>query len=401
MSSRKPNADQLDRFVAWTFGLAPAALFLLTWSDDFTPLQQMARAFALPVLAAELAVAIVSFGEGNRLGKFQLLPLVLLIGLAMVAWGTAITATEPAAALIRTGAWTIHVLFGLALVNLRRHDMLDFDRFVRAQLAGFWLFFALLVGFAATTTNSEVGAFDLPAFGSVRWFGYYAAAVVGLSAIGLLRGDKFALLTAAAAFAMAFWTGTRGGVAAAILGLAACAMLLPQFRSWRVCLLVVLVAVAGLAWSFCLNAVVPLDDQGPYNMARFGSSGRVELWQSTLEKVLERPLLGRGEGQFRYAFATFTVAQPHNIILQLLYVWGIVGALLCAALAVWLAPRFLKNRSGEAAPFQCAALILAAYSFIDGALFYVQSTSLFALCCASAVAAGRPKEPAASDPSAN
>ncbi|MXP41624.1 hypothetical protein GRI75_08210 [Altererythrobacter soli] len=400
MSSLAAHRDQLDRLVAWSFGLAPAALFLLTWTEEFTPLQQMARAFALPVLAAELTIVIVSFGEGNRLGKLQALPLALLGALGLLAWGTAITAAEPAAALARTAAWTIHVLFGLALVNLRLQGMLDFDRVVRAQLVGFLVFFALLGGFVATTAHPVVGAFDLPAFGNIRWFGYYAAAVIGLCAMRILQRDKIALLAAAVAFAVAFWTGARGVVAAVVVGFAVCAVLLPRFRSSRLWLLLGLVGLSGLALSFGLAAFLPIDDQGPARMARFGSSGRMELWQATVSKVLERPLFGWGEGQFVHRWGSMSVAQPHNIILQLLYVWGIVGASFCAALALWLAPRFLKNRTAEAAPFQCAALILAAYSFVDGALFYVQSTSLFALCCAAAVAAGMPREPAASSPPA-
>jgi O-antigen ligase len=399
MSSIKQSSDQLDRLVAWTFGLAPAALFLLTWSDDFTPLQQMARAFGLPVLAAELTVVLVSFGEGNRL-KLQMLPLALLAALAAVAWGTAVTAASPLPAVLRTATWTIHLLFGLALVNLRRHGTLDFDRIVRAQLIGFLLVFVLLVAFVETTAKPQIGASDLPAFGNVRWFGYYAAATIGLCALGFIRGDKFALLAAVAAFAAVFWTGARGGVAAVVAGLVACAILFPQFRSWRVWLLLASVAAVGFVMSLGLEALGPVGSRGPAQIVRFDSTGRVELWQATLTKVLERPLFGWGEGQFVHRWGNFSVAQPHNIVLQLLYVWGVVGTLLCAALAVWMTPLFLKCRTIETAPFRCAALILVAYSFIDGALFYVQSTSLFALCCAAAVAAGPPDNRHASRPTA-
>lgn len=392
------GSEQLDRIVAWSFGLAPAALFLLTWSDDLTPLQQMARAYSLPVLAAELTVVIVSFGEGYRLRRPQLLPLALVVALGTVAWGTAIAAANPLTAVLRTGTWTIHLLFGMALVNLWRHGALDLHRIVRAQLIGFLLTFALLVAFVATTARTLIEASDLPAFANIRWFGYYAAATVGLCAMGFLRSNKLALLTAAAAFAMAAWTGTRGAVAAALVGFVASTILFPPFRSWRAWLLLGLAATGGFALSLGLDAFAPIQGQGPASMARFDSSGRVELWQATVAKVLERPVFGWGEGQFVHRWGSFSVAQPHNIVLQLLYVWGVVGALLCAALSAWVAPRFFKDRTTEVAPFRCAALILAAYSFIDGALFYVQSTSLFALSCAAAVAAGLPKGPSAGVP---
>jgi O-antigen ligase len=120
-------------------------------------------------------------------------------------------------------------------------------------------------------------------------------------------------------------------------------------------------------------------------MVRFGASRRIELWQYTFERILERPLFGHGDGQFRFSFdGSFTMAQPHNVMLQVLYAWGVVGGLLCLALAVWAWPRFLKGGL-EAAPFRYAAIAITIHSLIDGTLYHVQSTSLFALCCAVAI----------------
>lgn len=397
MIGRDLHAVQLDRLVAWTVGLAPAALFLLTWSDDFTPLQQMARAFALPVLAAELAVVLVSFGEGNRLGKLQPIPVALIAALGIVAWGTAIAASSPLPALLRTGTWTIHLLFGLALVNLRLHGVLDFNRLLRAVLAGFLLVFALLIAFIATTEQSPLERMiALPAFANVRWFGEYVVSVVGLCAIGFLRRDRFYLLTAAAAFAMAFWTGSRGAVLAPLVGFMLCTVLFREFRSVSTWLLFLLSGFAGFALAFGLDALVPIGDQGPDNVARYSSSGRIELWQYTIREILEQPLFGHGEGQFRFTIGTYSVVQPHNMVLQVLYTWGFIGGLLCLALAVWAAPRFLRAPGVEAAPFRCAAIMVAIHALIDGTLYHVHSTSLFALCCAAAIAAGYPKAPGAS-----
>jgi O-antigen ligase len=271
--------------------------------------------------------------------------------------------------------------------------MVDLEQHVRANLTGFLLFFALLVAFVATTEQTDTErVFGLPAFGHVRWFGYYAAGMIGLCAAGFLRGTGFAILAATVAFALAFWTGSRGAVVAALVGLLACTILFQQFRSLRAWLLFALSIVAGLALSFVLDALVPIGAFGPDSMARYTSSGRIELWKDTLESIQMRPWLGWGDGQFRWSGGTGqTVAQPHNVVLQVLYAWGLIGGLLCAALAVWVVSRLVKARAVEAAPFQCAALILGAYSLFDGALHYVQSTSLFALCCAAAIAAGLPE----------
>jgi O-antigen ligase len=390
---RDLNPATVATLLAWTFGLAPALLFVLTWTDAFSPLQQMARAFALPVLVAQVVIIVVSFGEGVLLARPKPLPLALLAALGVLAWVTAARAALLPPSLIRTGIWTVQLGFALAVVNLWHHRMLDFERFRTAILAGFLLVFALLVAFVAITdpTYDEV-IHELPAFGNVRWFGYFAAAAIGLAAPGFLRGDKTALLVGAAAFAAASWTGSRGAIIAAVVGLLACAIVLREFRPVRVWLRFSLCGLAGVALAYGLDALVPFEGQGPASLARYDDSFRIAIWKDTLDYILMRPLTGWGEGQFRFVLGDeWWVAQPHNVVLQVLLAWGFIGGLLCLALAIWVAPRFLKAQGAEAAPFQHAALVLAAYSLIDGVLFYAQSLSLFVFCCAAAVAAGLPR----------
>jgi O-antigen ligase len=270
--------------------------------------------------------------------------------------------------------------------------MLDFEGHQRAQFAGFLLFFALLVMFLKTgslTPEQQMRA--LPAFGNIRWFGYDAAGIVGLAATGFIAGNRFALATATAAFTLAFWTGTRGALFAVGAGLIACTILFPSFRSVRTWLSALLCCLAGFVVASGLQLLVPIESQGPASLARAGGSGRVELWLATIDSILKRPLFGWGEGQtviFTPQLFGVSFPQPHNIVLQVLHAWGVVGGLLVIALLIMAAPLFFRARASKAASFQCAALMLAVYSFIDGALFYSQSLALFALCFASAVALG-------------
>lgn len=388
----RSDAASVGGLVAWLFGLAPAMLFALTWSDDLGDMQRMARAYALPVVWVELAVILIAFHQGIRLPKPRPVPLALLGALGILVWMAALGADAPATGLLRTGIWTIHLFFALAIINLWRAGMFDPGQHLRAISWGFLAFFALLIAFVATIEQSaEERIFNLPAFGNIRWFGYYSAGVIGLCAAGFLRGNRFALIVASIAFAMAFWTGSRGAIAAAVVGLIACAILFREFRSGRAWLLFALCGLAGFACAFALDALVPMGGQGPDSMGRYSDSGRIEVWRATIELIRMRPWFGHGDGQFQLLLGqNFMIAQPHNIVLQLLYSWGIAGTLICLALTVWAAPAFLKDRAASAAPFQCGALMLGAYSFIDGALFYNQSLSLFALCCAAAIAAGMP-----------
>lgn len=383
------SAGVAGALVAWSFGLAPVVLFLLTWTDQFTPLQQSARALGLPILAAELAITLLSLREGFRLPSPHFLPLALLVALGLVAWGTAVTAPFPAVALLRTGTWTIHLFFALALVSMAQRRMLDLGQLPVAVQTGFLLVFALLVIFVATTDQTaDERIWGLPAFGNIRWFAEYAAGVVGLAASGFLRGNRFALSAATMAFILLFWTGGRGGIAAALAGMVACTLLFEAFRSRRVWGRLLMSLVLGGALSVVLTALLPIEGQ---TIARDGSSGRMELWRATIDSIALRPWFGWGDGQtIRFSVRLLGAAfpQPHNIVLQLLHAWGIVGTLLCLALAIWIAPRFVRSNRAEAAPFQLSALTIAFHSFVDGSLYHVHSVALFALCVAAAIAIG-------------
>ena len=380
------------RAIAWTFGLAPVLLFVLTWSSDLSLFQRLARSYALPVLAVELAIIFIAVGEGLTLRNPQWLPLALLGAFGVVAWGTAIVAPYPAVALPRTGTWTIHLFFALALVSLARRQMLDFHQLRIAIQTGFLLTFALLVIFVATTEQTaEERVSALPAVGNIRWFGYYAAAVTGLAAPGFLRGNRLAVLVATIAFTLAFWTGTRGAIAAAIAGFSVSAILFDEFRSPQIWGRFLLCGLAGSLLCWALAALVPIEGQGLGSIDRVDDAGRVEFWLATIDSIRARPLLGWGDGQtVRFSVPLWGVAypQPHNIVLQVLHAWGAVGGVLCLGLASWATPLFLKARSINAAPFQLSALMIAAYSFIDGSLYHVHSVALFALCVAAAIAAG-------------
>src|SRR5690606_7887778 len=196
---------------------------------------------------------------------------------------------------------------------------------------------------ATTEQSAEERFVGLPAFSHIRWFGYYAAGVIGLSVSGLLRGNRLALFATTIAFALAFWTGTRGAIAAAVVGFAVHAVLLPEVRSLRAWLLLAACCLAGLIVALGLDAVVPIGDFGPDSMNRYGDSGRIEVWRATIELIQARPLFGHGDGQFGLMVGErLHIAQPHNIILQLLHAWGILGVLACLALVIRMAPAFLR-----------------------------------------------------------
>ena len=397
---RQAGRDELlGMIVAWSFGLAPALLFALTWSDDASGWQILSRGFALPVLIMQLGIFVASFSLGWRLSRPWLVPMVGLLALVILIWVTAFGAVHAFASLIRTLAWTIQIAFAFAIANLWHHRILDIERLRVAVMTGFVLTFAMLVVFVATTEIPQRQLIhDLPGFSHIRRVCYYAVAVIGLCSPGFLRGNRFALFTATLAFALAFWSGGRAVIAAVIAGFVLCAYLSREFRSPRSWLLLLLSGLVGLVLGSGLNVLEPMGDLGLARMANADNMRRITVWTETIEQIRLHPWFGWGEGQFRFILGyKWGLAHPHNAVLQVLLAWGVIGGLLCLALGVPLARSFLKA-APEAAPFQLAALNIAAYSMVDGALYQVQSVSLFALCCAVVVALGQPRnEPGEAD----
>jgi O-antigen ligase len=102
---------------------------------------------------------------------------------------------------------------------------------------------------------------------------------------------------------------------------------------------------------------------------------------------MNAPWFGHGEGQTAsvlpdnpFVFDDFQ-AHPHNVVLQLLMAWGLIGTAFVAVIAGWLALGLYRaGQSAEGLPFVLAAGAITAHAMIDGALYDVAPVFLFAAC---------------------
>jgi O-antigen ligase len=273
-----------------------------------------------------------------------------------------------------------------------------------ALMIGFVCFVALLVVFVLQVP--EPANFDWvsgwPAVAHVRHLGYYAAAIIGLCigrfAIVISRPGWMATFAVATlAFALALWTGTRGAIAAAGAGLAVGMLLFPALRRRQVLLGVLgssVVSVALVAWLPTPAGHLGLWRTVAATVSRSEAgigSGRTDLWLRTLNAISQRPLFGYGDGQ-TFWIVPFepVVGQPHNVLLQALLAWGVIGTACILILTVPFAIRTacgIRALGGEWLPPFLAMLVLAAYSAFDGTLYYTLPLSIFA-ACAGLVARG-------------
>lgn len=397
-------------FIPIVVAFAPVVLLLLTWVPDreWTLWQASLRSNSFVFIAAELFVILVALRSGLLASLRRLdwpRPASIAAGLLLtIAVATAALAPNPGTARLLTAYWIVHALFGLAVLHLYGRAFEPED-LVWSYLAGFATFTALFVLFVFRVPDPAEfdWTHDLPAVTHIRHIGYYAAAIAGLCA-GLMAGESragrwvaaFAMSTLA--IGLALWTGSRGAIFGAAGGLAIGLVLVPAVRAPRCWL--------GVAGSAALAAAIvsvlptPADNMGVARTIEASAgpnvaTGRTEMWGIVFEAIKHRPLFGYGEGQMPTVAPYSVMIHPHDSILQVLLAWGVAGALCLLVLAFAYARRFLpavRSQGSALVPPFLAMASLAAFSLIDGALFYALPISIFA-ACAAMIAHGARSEP--------
>ena len=178
---------------------------------------------------------------------------------------------------------------------------------------------------------------------------------VALAVLGNRRTRVAASVVGAAAIAGLAVTVSRGGVAGAIAGVVALALLFRrELRPYRRIAAVVGAAVAAAAVVLCLVlGALGMTKIDPTALGRVGTGStadlRVELWSTAWRITADHPVTGVGpdvfaivfpayeSGRFIVVFGAYTVAYgAHNVFLNILADLGVPGlAAFLLVLAVW------------------------------------------------------------------
>ena len=108
------------------------------------------------------------------------------------------------------------------------------------------------------------------------------------------------------------------------------------------------------------------------------------MWENTFQAILQRPIFGFGESQFRLVVpaAKGMYNHPHNSILQLMLQWGLAGTLFMLVLIVplfWKFVQMSRDRQEESLPalFVLAGLLI--FSLYEGSLYHVYPVMMVVL----------------------
>jgi len=248
-----------------------------------------------------------------------------------------------------------------------------------------------------------------PYFINIRHFSHYCTAIVILGTAFLLGGSKrhlvisgsFLLLSICWAFL--FWSGSRAGIGSAALGLLGVGIF-SENKKRRIFVVTILSCLAGYLLSetiasenYALGLVNAVKRTDINNLL----PGRIELWMFSLKWVKPSFLLGMGADAFRFLpNDNFIVDHPHNIVIQFVLDWGILGACIFVLLQYRLMKigvrTLLKGDNGwlKGIKVSCFSWIVVSLIFglVDGIYYFAIPMTLTAYCFAM-IFLGRENDP--------
>jgi O-antigen ligase len=409
------EAAASTKWLPWVLvALAPAALALTTWEpagpQDVT--QGWFRLYGVAAAVIEMGVILYAILAGaDPLRPVAALPFWAKTALAVLIGIGVYTAVIVAPDELRGLSWTflsiVHLLFGLAAAGLARGaDSHARSGIWNAVLAGSCAYLIILIAFVAVALSRP--SMDWQFFGlggtNIRQVAFYS--VVGSGAalgLALAQSDPgmraIYVGNAAVMLALSFWSGTRGALLAILVSFAVAAVLLPAFRTVRAWAMLAIVFAGGALLSLAGPTPNPLYGIVRLKASSAGgtpdvSSGRFDMWSGTWSAVLDRPFIGHGAGQY-FAVVHDKLGgfnHPHNIVLQVLFHWGFVGAACYFALAMLVAWRaFVALRSPQPAdaPALLVGISLLTMSLYEGTLFHTYPSMMIAFALALIIAPPR------------
>jgi hypothetical protein len=396
-----------ERFLAFAIGFAPLLVLLLTWDSDGASSQwaMTVREYALPMIAIEgMTIGVASLAGLWRWTLSAPRFILAAVGgwVAVAYFTAAFVAVDQRLSLFLTSIWLLHAGFGAAVTFLCNSSRLDPRCVVLALMTGFIAYAAAVAAFGLQLNHPIMWVTDIPGLGNIRRVAAYATVIGGLS-VGALAWPHYrlAFISAVAAFFTGFWMGSRATAPAIIFAVAAALVFLPASRSGRL----VTGALAAVIGGFVLALAYPVEP-GVGNgelRAVFETSGngRELIWRNSITAIAKAPWLGHGEGQTAYALPDNPLivndfqAHPHNLFLQSLMAWGLIGFACLLPIAIWLAGLLYRaGQTTERLPLVVAAGALTVNAMVDGALYDVAPVFLFAACVGLACARCEPDPPA-------
>lgn len=275
------------------------------------------------------------------------------------------------------------------------------------ERAGMWVWVSVQLAVAAYIVAFLLAWFSLadpvaydwffnpPLFQHIRHVGYFFCVAVLVGAWGFLavqgRMRLLAWLGYLLALTILLWSGGRGAILAAFAGV----LVLAAMR-WRHEKAAWLYLLAGLPIALAVSALFAVDQPGvgwlsailrSDNASSLNelSSSRLAIWMNLWDFIVQRPWLGWG-GEAFHAVTDYHLDQAHNVVVQLLLEWGVVGSLVLGGpmFALWVLHMLRRQNllvpGNELNALGVGVVVtLLALSLVDGVFYHGLPSAYLAL----------------------
>jgi hypothetical protein len=299
----------------------------------------------------------------------------------------------------------VNLIFGLSIYLLIQQSP-EYKAFILYSLILSLLFTLVIylgLWFTLDSPYNYKWVGSSPFFNNIRHYGYFIATALPLgywlleSNIGGKNKKYTAIIYLSLAWALLFWTGGRG----ALLGVffaTACYFIISQKNIRWVVLSILLGGILSqffIVKSGSLNLFHALswfatEEKIDLNAI---SANRIKIYTDSLNFWWENsPILGTGSDAFRYIKPSINgISQPHSIIIQLIFSYGILGILIPAGL--FIALTFSQFKSGIKQNNIIYLCILSAivHALTDGVFYHAYSLLALSILIALSMPATKEK----------
>jgi len=219
-----------------------------------------------------------------------------------------------------------------------------------------------------------------PFFNNIRHYGYFVGTVLPLGYWLLESHEKdkrlFAILYLSLSWGLAFWLGGRGALLGIIVATIIYMIISTKNIKW-VLLSILIGAILSqffVVQSGSLNLFHLLAWFNPGNDIDLNqiSANRLKIYQDSISYWWSNaPILGTGADAFRYIMPSITgISQPHSIIIQLIFSYGLIGLIIPLGLIILLSIRQSKLDNRENSLIFLCIISAAIHALTDGVLYH-------------------------------
>lgn len=324
-----------------------------------------------------------------------------------LAGSSTLLSDYPWAGSIRWLELIVNLIFGL-FIYLFIQNMPEYKSTIIKSLIIsllFTLIFYIGAWFALEDPYNYDWVGSAPFFNNIRHFGYFIATVLPLG-YWLLENKtdntkRYTALTyLSCAWALLFWTGGRGALLGVIFVTLWYFIVSPKNIKWVIFSIILggVLSQFFIVKSGSLNLFHALSlltaGQGNADLNSI-SSNRIGIYIDSLNYWWNNsPVLGMGADAFRYIKPSISgISQPHSILVQLVFSYGIIGILIPLGLFIALTFRQLQSDTKDNKIIYLCILSAAIHALTDGVFYHAYSLLILSILIAISIPVTRKISP--------